>query len=280
MHEPIPTSCTLNQRTTLLSTQRGQHCPSGCSSLEFGGQGRFNGGHIGIAHRTLPCMQAHALQESSFQVSPSCLAQKRSKPLNLISRNGSTRRRTERYLPRRFCPRTCRTVEPPRPRGTGGNNVPVERSDAPSGNRARDRSRVRRRWPNSSNCIACIDPSRIDCRNCRRPCLACTRPSAVTSIYRYLCTRFGFQRFSHGGNFATRRTFASRTTFPGIVDDPRCRTMQHRASLLGARQTAGVASASHAGILGRRHRSVRRHHLPVHVTSCGKRKASFSLLFP
>ena len=30
---------------------------------------------MGIAHRTLPCMQAHALHESSFQLSPSCLGQ-------------------------------------------------------------------------------------------------------------------------------------------------------------------------------------------------------------
>lgn len=43
----------------------------------FGGQGSFITGHIGIAQSTLPCLQAHALQESSFHDSPSCLGQKR-----------------------------------------------------------------------------------------------------------------------------------------------------------------------------------------------------------
>ena len=65
----------LNLYDYLLSTQRGQHWPSGCSNHEFGGHGLFRSGHIVIAQRTLPCMHAHALQGSSFQDSPSCLGE-------------------------------------------------------------------------------------------------------------------------------------------------------------------------------------------------------------
>lgn len=43
--------------------------------------------------------------------------------------------------------------------------------------------------------------------------------------------------------------------------------MEDRASLLGAGQPGTVASASDAWILGRGHRSIRRHHLSVHVAS-------------
>lgn len=86
------------------------------------------------------------------------------------------------------------------------------------------------------------------------------------------------QRLERGANrpapFTTKllyHTFATRTTFPGVVDDSRAGTMQHRTSLFRAGQPAAVASASHAGVLGRGHRSVRRHHLPVHVASCEAR---------
>lgn len=44
--------------------------------------------------------------------------------------------------------------------------------------------------------------------------------------------------------------------------------MEDGASLLRAGQPGTVASASHAWILGRRHRPIRRHHLSVHVASC------------
>lgn len=64
------------------------------------------------------------------------------------------------------------------------------------------------------------------------------------------------------------RTFATWTTLAGIVHYSRTEAMEDGASLLGAGQPGTVASASHAWILGRGHRSIRRHHLSVHVASC------------
>lgn len=62
-------------------------------------------------------------------------------------------------------------------------------------------------------------------------------------------------------------TFATWTTLAGIVDYSRAEAMEDGASLLGAGQPGTVASASDAWILGRGHRSIRRHHLSVHVAS-------------
>lgn len=118
--------------------------------------------------------------------------------------------------PRKFCLRKCKTVEPPRPRDTGGNNGPVGRSDARPGNRGRGKSLARRTRSNWSRCNGCIRPDRIDCRNCRRWSQVCTRLSAVTSISRYLCnvdnTRRDRALFSSRGNGGRGKLASRRST--------------------------------------------------------------------
>lgn len=93
-----------------------------------------------------------------------------------------------KYSPRRFCRRRCKIVAPPRPRNTGDSNDREQRSDVRPDSRVPDRFLERRRRWNWSSCTAYTDPGRTDCRNCRYPSPACTRLSAVTSIFDCLLT--------------------------------------------------------------------------------------------
>lgn len=69
-------------------------------------------------------------------------------------------------------------------------------------------------------------------------------------------------------NDVTPFTSAVRTAFARNVSDLGGRTIERRARLLRAGELSVVAPAGYTGVLGRRHRSVRRDLLPVHQASC------------
>lgn len=76
--------------------------------------------------------------------------------------------------------------------------------------------------------------------------------------------RNGARFISNNENYVIPFTSTARATFPGNVNGPRGRTIEHRTSLLRANEISLVASAGYAGVLCRCHRPIRRNLLSVH----------------
>lgn len=213
-----------------------------------------------MAHRTLPCMQAHALQESSFQVSPSCLGQKRTFKLDCIGANNdlspfsfflSKRSMLDlqngfaeiQYSPHKFCRRTCKMPDFLRLKDTEDNNDSATLSDARWCIPIPDMfplCTISRSW---YKCNAYIRRRRIENQNYERLYPTCKHLWEVTGTFH--CLSIIIDQLNRDNVKLSKDdyvytidpllpTFAMRTTISGFMNDSRSWTMKNGTGLFGA----------------------------------------------